>query len=119
MKILLIEPDEYYHHHFGQALSSLGELRISPDAGSVAGILQEGKPDAIVMEILLPDRPGYEILEEIRKSEEHQNVPVIIFSKVGNLEDIQESLRYGIAGYFVKGQDGVHDVKKLLLALSF
>ena len=92
MRILIIEPDEYYHLQFTQTLAELGEL-------------------------LLPDGSGYEFLEEARQISGNKQLPIIIFSKVAHLEDIQESLNYGITGYFVKGQDSVNDVKKLLLTI--
>lgn len=118
MKILLIDPDEYYHTHFAEALGPGDELVIAKQASGARILLEESRPEALVMELLLPDSAGYELLEQIKDYRHSRNLPVIIFSQVDNLEDIQESLNYGINGYFVKGKDSIQDVKNLLLRLT-
>jgi DNA-binding response OmpR family regulator len=117
MRILIIEPDEYYHLQFTQTLAELGEILFARRLTHGKKLLAEKSPDVVVMELLLPDGSGYEFLEEARQISGNKQLPIIIFSKVAHLEDIQESLNYGITGYFVKGQDSVNDVKKLLLTI--
>lgn len=119
MKILLVEPDEYYHSSFTETIGHLGEIFLSRGAlEEVKSILVEKEPDVLVMELLLPDQSGYELLETVRKWRQNRDLPIVIFSKVKNLEDIQESLNFGVSAYFVKGQDTVHDIKKLLLTFK-
>ena len=118
MKILLIEPDEYYHSHFSETLGPLGEVVIRQKGQGIGEFLQDSPPDAVVMELLLPDRSGYEVLAEIRALSPGRFLPIIIFSEVQGLEDIQSALNLGISVYLVKGRDSVHDVKKLLLSLT-
>ena len=72
------------------------------------------KPDVIVLELLLSDEPAYKLLEEM--SENRHSVPRIIFSKIYNPEDIEAAMHLGVSGYFVKGRDTIHDIKKLLLS---
>lgn len=118
MKILLIEPDEYYHATFADSLGSLGELLISRDAAAAESLLATTVPDAVVMELLLPDLSGYEFLDKIRNLRASRPFPVIIFTKAEKLEDLEASLGYGITGYFVKGRDNLHDIKQLLLTMK-
>lgn len=117
MKILLLEPDEYYHTKFSEALGSLGELRISTQAAEAKNLVEREAPDALIMDLLLPDYPGYQFLAELEEQRQQHRLPVIIFSRVDHLEDVTASLNQGIAGYFVKGQDTIQDIKKLLLTL--
>ena len=82
--------------------------------GAEAGELaREHLPDIAVLELLLPDVPGFEILERLRKAS--PNMLMIVFSRAGHLEDVKAALGFGVSGYFVKGQDTINDVKKLLL----
>lgn len=117
MRILLVEPDEYYHAHFSEAVAPFGDLMIGRTAAEARTILRDFSPDALVMDLLLPDQSGYEFLQEIQELRERRTMPVIIFSRLTDLEDIQESLGYGVTGYFVKGQDSIQDVRNLLLNL--
>ncbi len=92
---------------------------IRKDAESGKRVFSEKmRPDVLVMELLLPDHSGYEFLREIRSQYLLSELPVIIFSKIQNFEDIQQSLNLGVSGYFVKGQDPFRDVQKLLLSLK-
>lgn len=118
MKILLIDPDEYYHSQFQEIISPYDELLISRDVASARSVLVKSMPDVLIMELLLPDRAGYELLQEIRSQEKAGKPSVIIFSSLENLEDIKGALNYGIVGYFVKGRDSINDVKNLLLTLN-
>lgn len=118
MKILFIEPDEYYHPHFKQHFEDLGEVVIFKNGAAAKDFLKDAIPDALVMELLLGNLSGYDILDFLQKSGQITDLPVIIFSKLENLEDIKESLGRGVNGYFVKGKDTISDIKKLLLAYA-
>lgn len=118
MRILLLEPDEYYHAKFSETLGPLGELTIATKTADVKKLLRESEADALIMELLLPDSAGYEFLQEIDDLRVARKLPVIIFSRVDHLEDMSQSLNQGVAGYFVKGRDMISDIKKLLLTLE-
>ena len=113
----MVEPDDYYQRLFRASLGQLVELQVLRRGREAEQSIQKSAPDALVMEMLLPDQSGYQLLQKIRKEPERQSLPIIIFSRVGSLEDVEASFAYGVAGYFVKGQDSVHDVKKLILSL--
>ena len=114
MKILLVEPDEYYHSQFITHTSDLGELAITSNAGEARELIAKINPDVIVLELLLSDGPAYKLLEEMNE-DRRKFIPTIIFSKINNPEDIEAALNLGANGYFVKGRDTIHDIKKLLL----
>ena len=118
MRILLVEPDEYYHAQFQRILSDLAELQIARSAEMALAMLAANPPDLLILELLLPDRPGYEVLDELRKRV-NPSLPVIIFSRIGQIEDIGAALDYGVTSFFVKGQDTINDIRKLLLTYKY
>ncbi len=60
-------------------------------------------PDLILLDIMLPDINGIDILKTIRKKNEH--LPVIMLSAQGSIEVALESLRLGAYDYFPKPID--------------
>lgn len=118
MKILVIEPDEYYHPYFLEILHPLGEVSIATSGQQASNLLQTKIPDILVTELLLPDLSGYEFLQQLRSEIKLDELPVVIYTKVDNFEDVREALNLGVMGYLVKGQDSFLDLKKLLLNLS-
>src|SRR3989338_8748827 len=73
MRIMFVEPDEYYHRHFREIFGKFGDILIAPDARRPVSFLRDSPPDVLVTELLLPDITGYECLEDI--SEEWRQNP--------------------------------------------
>lgn len=65
-------------------------------------LLKEGLPDVIILDILLPGKNGYEILEELRKDERTKDLPIIILSNFGQKEEIEKGLKLGADKYLIK-----------------
>jgi|SRR3989344_1500104 len=118
MKLLLLDPDEYYHHQFEQKLAGEFELVFAKDLSSGKQLVAQFRPDLVVSELLLADGPAFDLLSSLRSPEQGRGVPVIVFTQSPALEDIQETLGLGVSGYFVKGRDSINDVYQLVLALN-
>ena len=57
------------------------------------------EPDVILLDIMLPDKDGWQVLEELKGNPATKNIPVIICSVIDNR---QLGLSLGAAGFFVK-----------------
>ena len=116
MTILLLDPDQYYQHQFQEHLGGNFNILTAPDTRTAEDLLISAAPDIVVGELMLADGPSYEFLEKTRRLQ--NSLPIIIFSQINTLPDIEAALALGVSGYFVKGQDSVNDVRKLLLTLN-
>jgi CheY-like chemotaxis protein len=79
--------------------------------------IAEIKPNLILLDIMMPEMDGYDVLSAIRKNfEDHKvkNVPIIIWSNLNQDEDIQKALSLGATEYLRKsdyeGDDLVNKV---------
>lgn len=118
MKILLLEPDPYYHQQFFDHLGRHFEIIPARDAPEAEALLAGMRPDIVVAELLLAGGASFAFLENLRASDNNSSVPVVVFSQIDALPDIEHTLSLGVSGYFVKGKDSINDVKKLLLSLG-
>jgi CheY-like chemotaxis protein len=75
-------------------------IRAANRAGIVAGM--KAKPDMVLLDVLLPDANGFDILNRIRSSDSLKNLPVLMLSSLGSLEDIMKGLKLGANGYLTK-----------------
>jgi CheY-like chemotaxis protein len=76
--ILLIDDDLSTHGVFQDVLDYLGmELQIAVNQQSALEILAQTIPDAILLDIFLPDSDGYKLLQRIRALPTLNNCPVI------------------------------------------
>ena len=112
-KILVVE-DDYF-------LSSLLRNRLQKDGMSVTiakngeeaiKVLENFKPDLILLDIILPGKSGFEVLEEIQSSPQIQNAPVMIISNLGQEGDIEKGKGLGAVEYFVKARTSIDDLIK-------
>ncbi len=60
------------------------------------------KPDLIILDILMPDKSGWEVLEELKLDEATRSIPVIISSVKGSQEDVDKGLKMGAVDYISK-----------------
>jgi len=78
------------------------ELLHATNADDTFTMLKNDTPDIIILDILLPGKNGYEILEELKKNDATKNIPVIILSNFGQKEEIEKGLRLGAEKYLIK-----------------
>ena len=117
MKVLLLEPDEYYQTQLLQLLGSDFEVTTARDNRAAEHLFNSTAPDLLVCELMLADGPSFELLEKLRRDRSSSTLPIIVFTQINSLPDIAAALSIGVNGYFVKGRDNLSDVKKLLLNL--
>src|SRR6266487_6804199 len=73
----------------------------SAGTGATAlNILKEQQIDLVTLDLTLPDRQGTDLLQEIKRDQEH--VEVIIITGYGSLKSAMDGIRYGAAGYLLK-----------------
>jgi len=61
----------------------------------------ERRPDLVVLDLMLPKLPGYEVLKELRKRPETAAIPVMIVSSLPHSDD-HKLLDEGATSYFQK-----------------
>jgi len=85
------------------SLESAG-YRVVKEVSGLRGLrtLKEGPFDLILLDLVLPDRLGLDVLDRIRESPGWDLVPVIILSERGNVEDRIEGLSRGADDYLGK-----------------
>ncbi|TWT40753.1 response regulator transcription factor [Botrimarina hoheduenensis] len=101
MNILLIEDDLTLGRSLQKGLAEAGmrcEWRRDGKSGLTA--LQEQQADVVILDQLLPDLVGLEVLNAARKM--GLRVPVLILSALGSVEDRVTGLQHGADDYLVK-----------------
>lgn len=110
-KIVLIEDDETLAEVLYSELTEAG-FEVSPAFDGIEGLRQvmQKKPDLVLLDLILPEKHGFEVLEEIKKSPETAKIPVIILSLLGEDEDIKKGLKLGADDYIVKSSHAIAEI---------
>ena len=110
-KIVLVEDDEILSKVIHDELMEGGfEVKSAYDGESGLALAQAEKPDLVLLDLLLPKRHGFEVLEELKKMPETKTIPVIILTMLGSDDDIKKGLKLGANDYIVKSQHAVAEI---------
>ena len=102
-KVLSIEDDAFLSSLVSSKLIDAGFSVITAGTGK-EGIAKAGleKPNLILLDIMLPDMGGFEILETLKGNPATKDIPVIILSNLGGREEIEKGVALGAASYLIK-----------------
>lgn len=84
------------------------------DGAEAIAVIQEHKPSVIILDLMLPNKTGEEILEEMKADSELANIAVIIFSNRGDDEDIEKLKGMGADEYLVKANTLPDEIVELV-----
>ncbi len=102
-KVLIIDDNEQNLELASEILSTAGYETLSASSG-VEGftVLQRNRPDAILLDIMMPGMDGYEFCEEL-KNKDINNVKIIFLSAKAGLDDKVRGLnKFGVYDYITK-----------------
>ncbi|WP_075089589.1 response regulator [Verrucomicrobium spinosum] len=114
-RILIIEDEAALASAIGQLTRRMGfEPLLAASAAQGLEQLRRRRPDLVVLDIGLPDRSGLEVLQEIRSID--ADLPVLIITAHGHLQNAVEAKKRGASGYLVKPLD-LRELEKSLQVL--
>lgn len=103
-KILIIEDEPGFRRIYRDLLESeLYQVIEASDGALGCRMAKEEKPDLVLLDIVVPSLNGFDILKQLRSEEGTREMPVIIFSVLGDKETIKKGLELGANDYAVKG----------------
>lgn len=117
--VLVVDDDEALRLVLSEALRAEGVKTLEAQNG-VNGleIALEKHPDFILLDIMMPEMGGEEMLQKLRADEWGENVPVFVLTQLESMDKITDMMTAKIDGYFVKSSlsvdSMVKDIKKKL-----
>ncbi len=117
--ILLVEDDPFLIDIYTTKLKESGFfVEVAQGGESVFRKIEEKKPDLIVLDIVLPQIDGWEILRKIKKDGKLKDIKVIILSNLGQKAEVEKGLSLGAEKYLIKAHftpsEVVAEIKQLL-----
>lgn len=111
--ILIVEDEATLHQALAEYLTSEGfETMSAMDGEEAIEMAVSKKPNLILLDIILPKKDGYEVLEALKRKEETKNIPTILLTNLESPEDIQKAFDKGATTYLVKSDYKLGDVTK-------
>lgn len=108
-KILIVEDEKPLGNALVLKLNFAGfETVLVHDGNTAISTLARSHFDLILLDLLLPEKNGFTVLEELKKLK--INIPIIISSNLSQPEDIRRAEELGARDYFVKSNITLADI---------
>jgi len=109
--ILIIEDDDFFRELVKKKLVSLKfEVIEAIDGEKGVVAIKEKKPDLVLLDLLLPNVDGFEVLSKIKSDSNVSSIPIIVLSNLGQQEDIERALKLGANDFLIKSQFDIDQV---------
>jgi two-component system, OmpR family, response regulator VicR len=109
-RILVVEDDKYLSGAYRVKLLKMGfDVKTAGDGEEAIQVLEYYQPDLILLDLVMPKKDGFSTLEDIKKTEQWKNIPVIIATNLGQKEDVERGMKLGATDYLVKTDTSVDD----------
>lgn len=118
-KVMIVEDDEHISKVYEIKLAKEGfATSLAIDGEEAVAKIASEKPNLILLDLMIPKKDGFGVLEDIKKVPELASIPVIVLSNLGQQTDQDRALGLGANEYLVKVdypiQEVVNRVKKYL-----
>jgi two-component system alkaline phosphatase synthesis response regulator PhoP/two-component system response regulator VicR len=101
--ILVVDDNDDSLRIIQMVLESNGYQARTAKSGKVAlGLVNEEIPDLILLDVMMPEMSGMEVLERLRASPKTARVPVIMLTAKAQDEDVLEGYKEGADYYITK-----------------
>ncbi|WP_431101238.1 response regulator [Roseateles noduli] len=81
------------------------ELLIAETGQTGIEVFERVRPDAVILDMHLPDLPGAEVLRRLLAAEGRREVPIALLTGDAAAEDVRAAIKAGASAYWIKPVD--------------
>jgi DNA-binding response OmpR family regulator len=101
---LIVEDDVFINKAYAAKFAHEGiEVKIAEDGERAIQVLKKGEPPSLILlDLMLPNKSGFEVLTEIKQDAKLKSIPVLILSNLAQDMDVSRGKALGAEEYLVK-----------------
>ncbi len=101
--VLLIEDEPNITEAIRFILSREGwRVETHADGRTAFDAVLRSRPDVVILDVMLPNRSGFDILQDLRADSATQALPVLMLTARGQTKDREMAERYGVSQFMTK-----------------
>ncbi len=102
-KVLVVEDEPENQLAIQVILTVEGFEVVSVEDGRLAlRTAKEQRPDLILLDVMMPEINGFEVLAQLRQDEATKSIPVIMLTALAQRSDVAKAVEAGVDGYVAK-----------------
>ncbi len=103
--ILVVDDSPVHLRTVSAVLSDEYKVYTLPKPMELERVLKKVKPDLFLLDYLMPERNGFELIPVIRACEGHSETPIIFITSLGTIDNVSAALAQGACDYVMKPYD--------------
>jgi len=100
--ILIIDDEKPNLNVLGHTLRQEYTVYTARDGKTGLEIANEYLPDLVLLDIIMPEMDGYEVLTKLKESDKTKDIPVVFITGLVSSESVQKGMSMGAADYIFK-----------------
>ncbi len=101
--VIVVEDEQDAAEMFAEMMRVSGyQVQTALGSQRAMALIAESRPDVVVLDIMMPDISGLDVLKFIRSQPALANIPVVVVSARGTPADVRACLEAGASCYLVK-----------------
>lgn len=117
-KVLIVDDDRFAQKLIVRALMAQYDLKTAYDGEQAVGMALDWMPDAILLDVEMPVKNGYQVCDELKSNPLTSAIPIIFLSGNGSLREKLLGFELGAEDYLVKPFDADLLNAKVRLAIN-
>ncbi len=118
-KLVLVEDETFLGEMYVKKFEEEGfEMVWVDEGGKALDTIRTVHPDAVILDILLPQISGFAILQKMKQEDALRHIPVVILTNLSEAEDQERGKHLGAVSYILKvdatPEEVVRQVKEAL-----
>ncbi|MGM0497938.1 MAG: response regulator [Bacteroidota bacterium] len=101
-RILIAEDDEMVRKIINEVLQDDYELYFAEDGEKALQLARDHHPDLLLLDIMMPEKNGFEVCRELRKDKEMQKLIVIMVTALSDKDSEKMGLKAGADDFITK-----------------
>ncbi|WP_287154962.1 response regulator [Candidatus Solincola tengchongensis] len=102
-KIMIIEDNQVIVELLERRISRQGYSVVTClDSEAALRVCREEKPDLVILDILMPGKSGWEIMEDLKSNPDTASIPIIVSTVKNRPEDVEKARELQAADYIAK-----------------
>jgi PAS domain S-box-containing protein len=109
--ILYIDDDSMSREMIGSFLQESGyDVLLAASGEEGLSLFADSRPDVVLLDLRMPGMDGFQVLKSIRSEDEE--VPVLVISGFGDMDDVIRAMRSGASNYVIKSLENLNVLHK-------
>ncbi len=109
--VLIVEDDKFLSKIYLTKLEKEGlKVEMAHDGEQGLKMMKEKTPSLILLDLIMPKKDGFAVLEEMKKDSKLSKIPILVLSNLGQESDIKKAQKLGVKDFIIKSDTSIKEV---------